>query len=246
VVLSFHRGDYTVSFLQQSWDATPSTFEEPFWNVYSLWENDTWEVGTYQDDDGDGIRNELDQDIDGDGVLNDHEAPCGTTAPPGYTPKIHPYRYPERLDGPFTRIDDDGDGLSDEPLPFGAANYDCDGDGYLGAVEAHVFASSSGDTSRNQIACGTSAWPADFVSGGLPGSTNRVTLQDLTSFLGPIRHLNTNVGDNPGNIRWDLAPGKGPFTKDINVQDLTSLLAVSPPMLQGVRAFNGPVCPWPP
>jgi hypothetical protein len=33
---------------------------------------------------------------------------------------------------------------------------------------------------------------------------------------------------------------------DINLNDVTSLLALYPPMFGGVRAFNGPTCPWPP
>ncbi len=74
-------------------------------------------------------------------------------------------------------------------------------------------------------------------------------------FSGPRvspRYLNTNVGTHPGDVRWDLVPGKGPFLKDINIQDLTALIAGQtgfPPMLGGkgtVKAFNGPVCPWPP
>ncbi len=50
-------------------------------------------------------------------------------------------------------------------------------------------------------------------------------------------------------MRWDLTPGKGVFLTDINIQDLTAMLAGpsgNPPMLGGTRAFGGPVCPYAP
>jgi hypothetical protein len=79
-------------------------------------------------------------------------------------------------------------------------------------------------------------------------STLKITVTDLASFIGPIRYLGTNVGTRAGDIRWDLAPGKGIFGTDVNIVDLTALTAVTtgyPPMLAGARAFNGPACPWP-
>ncbi len=66
--------------------------------------------------------------------------------------------------------------------------------------------------------------------------------------MAPIRYAGTNLGNHRADVRFDLAPGKAPFITDINIQDLTALLAGSsgnPPMLGGVRAFNGPQCPWP-
>jgi hypothetical protein len=69
-----------------------------------------------------------------------------------------------------------------------------------------------------------------------------VTIQDLTSFLAPARIMNTSPGDPGYNKRWDLAPGAGPFAKDINIQDMSSLITVAPDMFGGVRAFNGPAC----
>jgi hypothetical protein len=89
-------------------------------------------------------------------------------------------------------------------------------------------------------------WPADLQGGGIPDSTNLVNILDITSFLAPIRYLNTNVGSNPGDRRWDLVPGAGVFPASINVEDLVNLIIVSPPMIGGVRAFNGPSCPFPP
>ena len=175
-------------------------------------------------------------DIDGDGVID--ETACGSD------PNIAASR-PERLDGAFAGTDDDLDGLIDEALPAGAASHDCDGDGFTGNAEDNVFGAG---TLRDQDPCGVSAWPADFISGGIPNSTNRLTVTDLTSFLAPARHLNTSPGDSGFDVRWDLTPGKGLFTTVINVNDLTSLLAGptgNPPMLLGARALNGPSCPWP-
>ena len=66
---------------------------------------------------------------------------------------------------------------------------------------------------------------------------------------GPIRYFNTDVGTNPGDVRWDLVPGPGIFSDDINILDFTAMIAGAsgaPPMLGSVRAFNGPECPWAP
>lgn len=184
------------------------------------------------DFDSDHTGDTCDEDDDNDGVADGDESNCGGD----------PYdagKKPERLDLPG---DENGDGLTTDGLPSGAQNFDCDGDGYKGSIESHVFS-----VARDQDACGTDAWPSDFVSAGIPNSTNRITVTDLTSFLAPIRRLDTSVGAPGFSNRWDLMPGKGLFASDIAVNDLTALLAGSsgnPPMLQGVRAFNGPACPW--
>lgn len=141
--------------------------------------------------------------------------------------------FPERLNG----LDDDGDTEIDEALPPGSETWDCDGDGYVGTTEAHVFGAG-----QDQDRCGLGSWPPDFVSGGVPDSTDRVNIGDFITFLLPVRHLNTNVGDNPGNVRWDIVPGSFPFPYDINVTDLTNLIVVKPPLFSGVRAFNGLPC----
>jgi hypothetical protein len=88
------------------------------------------------------------------------------------------------------------------------------------------------------------------VSGGVPLSTNKVNVLDLTSFIAPpaSRRLDTAPGQPAFDKRWDLSPGRGVFNNMINVTDLTSLTAGTggfPPMLGGARAFNGPACPWP-
>jgi hypothetical protein len=188
------------------------------------------------DADGDGMPDSQDDsDSDGDALTDKTEFYCGS-------PARDASRRPERTDGAFAGTDDDGDFSIDELLPIAASTYDCDGDGYTGTAEDNVFlASSHGD----QDPCGTTAWPADFVSGGVPVSTDRLTIGDLASFLAPIRHLNTSPPPGAPDLRWDIVPGAGVFGERINISDLASLVVISPPMLGGARAFNGGVCPWP-
>jgi hypothetical protein len=128
------------------------------------------------------------------------------------------------------QTDTDLDGLGD------ACDDDDDDDGYPDESELHM-----GTTSL--IACGgTTSWPADLVAEGMPDSTNRVSILDLTSFLGPVNHLDTSLGTHPGDLRWDLVPGPGLFATDINIEDLTNLITLAPPILGGARAFDGPAC----
>lgn len=89
----------------------------------------------------------------------------------------------------------------------------------------------------------------DFAAGGIPDSTNRLNVVDLTSFLAPVRRLDTSPGHSNFDQRWNLVPGRGLFANWIAVNDLTALLAGPtgfPPMLGGAKAFNGPSCPFPP
>lgn len=191
-------------------------------------------------------------DSDDDGVYDIDEAACGGDP---YDPQTRP----ERIDGQFAGVDDDGDTVVDEGLPAGSENYDCDGDGYKGSAEDHVYSYVS-QIDGDQKTCGepdtnfpdptqpsnpSFRWPADLVSTGM--SANRIDVQDLVSFLAPIYYLNTMEGTNPGDVRWDLVPGPGGLgSYDINVLDLNSVNIVAPPMLGGVRAYGGPPCPWPP
>lgn len=189
-------------------------------------------------------------------MLDADEIACGGNA-------LDPQRRPERVDSIFAGVDDDGDLAVDEALPAGASGADCDGDGAKGSAENHVYAykvALNGDQKvcglydtafpdAGQTASPSLGWPIDFVQGGIPNSTLKVTVTDLTSFLAPVRYLGTNTGARPGDVRWDVTPGKGLFSTDINVSDLTALIAGgtgSPPMLGGTMAFNGPSCPWPP
>ena len=186
-------------------------------------------------------------DTDGDGIADDVEIACGSNPLNGSS-------IPERIDGVYAGADDDLDTAIDEALPAGATNFDCDRDGYSGSAENHVY---NPNTLGDQDPCGSNTvpptvpatpigWPADLQGGGIPDSTNNVNVLDLTSFLAPVAYLNSNVGSNPGDRRWDLVPGAGFFAFTINVEDLINLIIVAPPMIGGVRAFNGPSCPFPP
>ena len=76
------------------------------------------------DDDNDTVPDTSDLDDDNDEVRDLDEASCGGSTPSSLRP--------ERVDGTFDNVDDDGDTLTDEALPGGSANFDCDGDGYTG------------------------------------------------------------------------------------------------------------------
>jgi hypothetical protein len=186
-------------------------------------------------------------DTDGDGIPDPIEVGCGSDPLNGAS-------IPERIDGIYAAADDDLDAAIDEALPAGATAFDCDRDGYKGTVENHVY---SPNTQGDQDPCGSNVipptvpataigWPTDLQGGGVPDSTNKVNVLDIVSFLAPIRYLNTNVGTQSGDLRWDLVPGAGIFPLSINVEDIVNLVVVAPPMLGGVRAFNGPSCPFPP
>ena len=183
-------------------------------------------------------------DADGDGVYTADEGPCGSD---GSNAAVRP----ERIDGAFAGVDDDGDTLVDEPLPAGSEGFDCDGDGYRGngsgagnISERRMY--SAVGTANDQDACGGSGWPADLATAG--PSANRITLLDLSSFIaGTPRKLNTDPGDPGYDVRWDLVSGNGAGTpKDINLLDISNISLLKPPMFGGAKAFGGPVCPWPP
>lgn len=114
---------------------------------------------------------------------------------------------------------------------------DQDNDGFPKSIEDYIG-------TGHQDPCGQNAWPVDLYSTG--PSTNDVDIQDITSFIAPVRYFNTDVGAHPGDVRWDLIPGSGLFLYDINIADLTQVIISAPPMLGGVRAFNGPPCPYAP
>jgi hypothetical protein len=89
-------------------------------------------------------------------------------------------------------------------------------------------------------------WPADLASGGVPSSTNKINIGDLTSFIAPVRRLDTSPGDPGYDGRWDVVPGNSGQAKDINSVDYNYVANFAPAMLGSVRAHNGPPCPWPP
>jgi hypothetical protein len=83
----------------------------------------------------------------------------------------------------------------------------------------------------------------DLAGGSFSG--NKINVSDLASYITPVRHMNTDVGTHPGDVRWDVVPGSA-IGADINVADIAAIVVLRPPMLGGARAFNGPVCPWAP
>jgi hypothetical protein len=145
---------------------------------------------------------------------------------------------PERTDTP---ADDDGDTLVNEALPPGAEAYDCDGDGYIGGREGSI-------TTSDQDPCGANGWPSDFVT-GTPGGFqyNTFNVQDLGSFLAPVRRFGTSPGHPNFSLRWDLVPG-GTIGGAINLQDIAATITGAsgfPAMFGGQKAF-GRTCPYAP
>lgn len=164
-----------------------------------------------------------------------------------------------------TGVDSDGDGFNDGvdncPSLANPSQSNNDGDAYGDDCDSDDDNDGFSDTDETYIGtdaldeCGlhtttlpiySLAWPADVFSGvSIPETTDKVTIGDLSSFVAPVRYLGTNVGTNPGDARWDLSPGPGPLPVDINVIDLSALVAGqtgNPPMFGGARAFNGPTC----
>jgi hypothetical protein len=114
-----------------------------------------------------------------------------------------------------------------------------------GGYSEHSFRIGTNYRARCGVGFMITAWPSDLASGGLPNSTDRVNILDVTSFLAGLRRLDTSPGDFYYHQRWDLAPGRGTFMTWINIADLSALLAGPsgfPPMFGGVRAFDGPAC----
>jgi hypothetical protein len=110
---------------------------------------------------------------------------------------------------------------------------DSDGDGYSNPLELYVGTNAA-------VSCTAAGWPAELWDAGL--SAGKLDVQDLTSFLVPTRRLGTSPGDLDYLVRYDLVPGKGILSTFINIQDLTNLLVLAPPMFGGQRAFNH-TCP---
>ena len=202
--------------------------------------------GNTLDADGDDIGDICDPDIDGDGVANGSDnAPNIPNADQADTDGDS---IPDVLD-----LDVDGDGIDDKTIVDSInADLDGDGDAYGDACDDDDDNDGYTDSAESQIGtgafdrCGTNAWPSDLNRSSAPlDSFNKITILDLTSFLVPVRYFGTDVGTNPGDVRWDLTPGKGVFLTDINIQDITAMLVGPsgyPPMLGGAKAFGGPAC----
>jgi subtilisin-like proprotein convertase family protein len=167
-------------------------------------------------------------DGDGDGLSDAAEVGCGSNASSASS-------VPERTD---TVADDDEDGLTNEALPAGASAHDCDGDGYTGLVEGHV-------TTSDQDPCGDGGWPSDILPSGAPANT--LNIQDLASFLAPVRRFGTSAGHPGYSARWDFVPGSA-VGANINIADIAATVmgpSGFPPMFGGYRAY-GRACPWVP
>ena len=141
-------------------------------------------------------------------------------------------------DDVFKLMFEDYDGVLDTDGCHDSPGEDFDGDGFTDDAEALTIGTNAG------YPCGGNSWPADLLDQG-PLSANKITLQDLASFVAPVRHLNTSPGNPNFNARWDLVPGKGVFANTINLQDMAAIVILAPPMLNGARALNGPSCPMP-
>jgi len=185
-------------------------------------------------------------DSDGDGLVNDG---C---------PMVGLY---QEAPGCNNFSDDDGDGVANDGCPArGAPEAACadaadsDGDGLtndgcpiVGAAAElgnNTMTLPDGRCEAGAVAPSTQ-WPSDFISGGIPNSTDTINITDLTSFLAPVRRLGTSPPMAGFNPRWDLIPGAGLFPSWIAINDLAALIAGAPgfpPMFGGVRAFGGPAC----
>ncbi len=156
-------------------------------------------------------------DSDGDGVID--EVVCGSDP-------ADPTKRPERIDGVFSGVDDDGDTLVDESLPAGSLNYDCDGDGYTGAIENHVYAPS---TLGDQDPCGGGAlsqigWPNDLTP------DNQLNIGDFNSFVFPLRLSDDGhgafhtFGHPVPDVDWGTAPWDLDPDNMINIGDINSFI----------------------
>jgi hypothetical protein len=226
------------------------------------------------DADGDGTPDSTDTgDSDADLLADNVESACGSLA---RDPAARPERIDgafdnvdddedmavdEALPGAASAFDCDGDGFTGSaeagtPLCGNTKNEDSFDDAVIddgcpgGPAQAGTFSEAQFNIGlTDQDPCGTTGWADDFVSGGIPNSTNRVTITDLTSFVAPTYRLNTRPDMGAFNKRWDLKPGPSFGSNFVQIDDLTALIAGPsgyPAMLGGVRAFGGPVCPWAP
>jgi hypothetical protein len=119
---------------------------------------------------------------------------------------------------------------------------DSDEDGYTDQNELLFIGTGTNDP------CGNNGWPSDLFASTPDGfQFNTLNVQDLTTFIAPVRRMNTSPTDAAFDVRWDLLPGTT-FGEQINVSDLAATISGTtgyPPMFSGQRAF-GRECPSPP
>jgi hypothetical protein len=192
----------------------------------------------------------------GSGALNVTAPPNGRVAPPGHymmfivnadgvpsvagwvhvsgAPPITPTPTPSPTPSPTpTPTPTPTPSPTPTPTPTPAPPADADGDGYLNSTED--FLGTDADTP-----CGPD-WPSNIIDTG--ASANKLDLQDVLSFVVPVRRLDGSPGPgSPYDPRWDLTPGPTiPFTGHINIVDITTLtngVTGHPPMFGGESAFN--------
>lgn len=167
--------------------------------------------------DGDAQGDACDPDDDNDGVLDGSD-----NCPTVYNP---------------SQANMDGDSMGD------ACDLEDDGDGFDDTAEVWVGTDPMDNCGNPSAQDYSLAWPADLKMSGPIPTNGKIDIQDLQTFILPVRRINTAPGDANYDIRWDLVPGPGPFTKHINIQDMTYMVTVTPLMFGGAtRAFGGPTC----
>jgi hypothetical protein len=128
--------------------------------------------------------------------------------------------------------------------PVGVGTTDTDGDGYSDETEIHIGTDALGRCAVGGIAADppSTDWGSDLVHAGIPNSTDRINITDLTDFLAPIRQLGKSPGDVGFDVRYDFVPGfQYPFGTWIAINDLTAMLwgtSGYPPMFSPLRAFG--------
>jgi len=178
-------------------------------------------------------------DDDGDGAVNDGCPVVGTA---------------ESGSQCSNATDDDADSSVNDGCPVvnvlcpveGCPGIDTDGDGYTDEAEMSIGTDALGRCEVGAAPAMSTDWPSDLVSGGIPDSTDRITLVDVLSFTAPVYRINTYPGHPGFDRRWDLQPGTTVGTNWISNTDVLMLTANTaagyPPMFGGGRAFNGPAC----
>jgi hypothetical protein len=170
--------------------------------------------------DGDGQGDACDSDDDNDGAADAGEGPCGGD-------QFDAAVIPERINGAYAGVDDDGDTAVDEALPPGSENFDCDDDWFTGNVEMFVF--EAADTVDDQAPCPETPFPGDDVYDRWPADFDDnqvVNVLDFSQMLPPF--FGSTTGDPNYRPRRDLLPDGV-----INVLDLRGVL---PPVFGHVCA----------